>query len=51
LIQRLFGVGSLNIDTAGGSDMAIRMADVKYSDIKLVLGEVKAKGGRCGDGT
>ena len=50
LVQRMFGVGSLNLDTAGGADMAIKMIDVKYSDIKAVLGEVKAKGGKGPDG-
>lgn len=50
LVQRLFGVGSLNLDTAGGADMAIRMVDVKYSDIKAILGEVKSKGGKGPDG-
>lgn len=50
LVQRVFGVGTLNIDTAGGSNMAIHMADVKNDDLKKILSEIRAKGGN-GDGT
>jgi uncharacterized membrane protein YdbT with pleckstrin-like domain len=50
LVQRAFGVGTLNIDTAGGMNMAIHMPDVKHDDLKKILGEIRAKGGN-GDGT
>lgn len=50
LVQRAFGVGTLNIDTAGGMNMAIHMPDVKHDDLKKILGEIRAKSGH-GDGT
>ncbi|MFH0738175.1 MAG: PH domain-containing protein [Candidatus Micrarchaeota archaeon] len=46
LVQRVFGVGSMNLDTAGGAEMAVHVHDIKYSDIKDVMGEVKMKGGK-----
>ncbi|MCI0503729.1 PH domain-containing protein [Candidatus Micrarchaeota archaeon] len=50
LVQRVFGVGTLNVDTAGGGNMAIHMPDVKHDDLKRILAEIRAKGGK-GDGT
>ncbi len=50
LVQRVFGVGTLKIDTAGGSDVAIYLNDVKYDDLKKILGEVNTRGDK-GDGT
>ena len=46
IFQRLFDVGNLNIDTAGGSDVAIRMNDVKHSDLKIILGDINQKTGK-----
>jgi uncharacterized membrane protein YdbT with pleckstrin-like domain len=46
LLQRIFGVGNLNVDTAGGSMVAIHLNDVKYSDIKMILGDINKKGGQ-----
>lgn len=50
LIQRLFGVGTLNLDTAGGSAVAIHISDIKRSDIDSVMVEVKTKGGKDSGG-
>ncbi len=50
LVQRIFGVGTLNVDTAGGSFMAIHMYDVKHSHLMLILDDVRRRGGK-GDGT
>jgi uncharacterized membrane protein YdbT with pleckstrin-like domain len=46
LIQRIFGVGSLNIDTAGGDSVAIRIHDIRYGHLKTILDEINAKGGK-----
>jgi uncharacterized membrane protein YdbT with pleckstrin-like domain len=50
LIQRIFGVGTLNVDTAGGSSVAVHMPDVRHDDMKRILSEIRAKSGK-GDGT
>lgn len=50
LIQRIFGVGTLNLDTAGGSVVAIHISDIKRSDIEEVMKEVKTKGGKDSGG-
>ena len=50
LVQRIFGVGTLNVDTAGGAMVAIRMNDVRHAELKKILHEIKLKGGN-GDGT
>ena len=46
LFQRLFGVGNLNISTAGGGNVAIRMNDVKHSDLVAILGDINSKTGK-----
>jgi len=46
LIQRLFGVGTLSIDSAGGATIAIRMENVRYADLKKIIDEVNAKTGK-----
>lgn len=46
LIQRIFGVGTLRVDTAGGSMVAIYLADVRYGDLKKILAEINAKTGK-----
>ncbi len=43
IIQRLFGVGTLRLDTAGGSIVAIKVDDIKKSDLEMILGDVNAK--------
>ncbi len=46
IIQRIFGVGNLNISTAGGGNVAIRMNDVKHSDLVAILGDINTKTGK-----
>jgi putative membrane protein len=46
LLQRLFGVGTLRLDTAGGSRMAIYVHDVRYDDLKKIVFQVKEKSGK-----
>lgn len=46
LIQRIFGVGSLNIDTAGGNNVAIHVHDIRYGHLKRILEEINSKGGK-----
>jgi len=50
LIQRIFGIGTLNVDTAGGSNVAIHVLDIKHSHLILILEDIRRKGGK-GDGT
>ena len=46
IIQRVFGVGTLLVDTAGGANVAIHMSDIKYADLKRILDEINSKGGK-----
>jgi len=48
IVQRIFGVGTLRVDTAGGSQVAIYLADVRYSDLKKILDEINQRGGNDG---
>ena len=48
IIQRIFGVGTLRVDTAGGSMVAIHLADVRHSDLKKILDEINSKSGKDG---
>lgn len=48
IMQRIFGVGNLSVDTAGGSPVAIRLNDVRYSDLKKILNEINRKTGKEG---
>ncbi|MEW6722524.1 MAG: PH domain-containing protein [Candidatus Micrarchaeota archaeon] len=50
LVQRLFGVGTLNVDSAGGSNMAIHVNDIKFEHLKKVLDMINRRSGK-GDGT
>ena len=50
LLQRIFSVGTLNVDTAGGANMAIHVNDIHYSDLKRILSEINRRSGK-GDGT
>ncbi len=50
VVQRIFGVGTLNVDTAGGSDIAIHVHDIRHKDLKAILAAINLKGGK-GDGT
>jgi len=46
ILERILGVGTVSIDTAGGSDVAIRVGNVRYSDIKKLLQEIGEKTGK-----
>ncbi len=46
LLQRVFGVGTLNIDTAGGNNVAIHIHDIRYGHLRKILDEINAKGGK-----
>ncbi|MBD3209983.1 PH domain-containing protein [Candidatus Micrarchaeota archaeon] len=43
LVQRGFGVGTLRLDTAGGSRMAIHIADIRKGDLKKTLDVINRK--------
>ncbi len=45
LTDRVFGVGTLNIDTAGGMPIAINVADIRAADYKTIMDQINAKGG------
>ena len=45
LFERIFGFGTLKVDTPGGSDLAVEMHNMKYSDIKTILDYVDKKDG------
>ncbi len=45
LMDRIFGVGTLNIDTAGGMPIAINVADIRAGDYKIIMDQINAKGG------
>jgi len=44
-VQRIFGVGTLRIDTAGGTTMAISVPDIIYKDLQEILGVINKKSG------
>ncbi len=46
LLERLLGVGTISIDTAGGSEIAIRVHNVRYEDIKNLMHEINRKTGK-----
>ncbi|MFH0884713.1 MAG: PH domain-containing protein [Candidatus Micrarchaeota archaeon] len=48
LVQRLFGVGTLYVDTAGGSNVAIHMNDLKHSELKKNPARDKNEGWKRG---
>ena len=45
LLDRLLGVGTLSVDNASGSGIAIRIGNVRYADIKPLLDQLKNKAG------
>ncbi|MBU0532491.1 PH domain-containing protein [Candidatus Micrarchaeota archaeon] len=45
-IQRIFGVGTLRLDSAGGSQVAIYVQDVRHVDVQKTLREIDEKGGK-----
>jgi membrane protein YdbS with pleckstrin-like domain len=45
-LQRIFGVGTLNVDSAGGAAVAIHVFDVNKSDIELIIKEINEKSGK-----
>jgi uncharacterized membrane protein YdbT with pleckstrin-like domain len=50
LVQRVFGVGTLDVDTAGGDMMAISVGNIRYSDLKKILATINRNTG-SEDGT
>lgn len=46
IVQRILGVGTLNVDSAGGSDVAIHVHDIRYKDLKLILNDINRKSGK-----
>jgi uncharacterized membrane protein YdbT with pleckstrin-like domain len=46
VMERLFRVGTLKLDTAGGSFMAIYIPDLRYKDLKTIIQQVKDKSGK-----
>jgi membrane protein YdbS with pleckstrin-like domain len=49
LAQRLFSVGNLHLDSAGGALVAIHSMDIKKSDIDKIMADVRKNSGK-GDG-
>jgi uncharacterized protein len=43
LFQRIFGVGNLRLDTAGGSTVAISVENIRYQDMKTIFAAVDGK--------
>ncbi len=46
LLERLVGLGTMHLDTAGGSAVAVHMLDVKKSDFKKVMEAVEKGAGK-----
>ncbi len=46
LMQRIFGVGTLHLDSAGGSMVAINVANIKKRDIDMIIADVNKKSGK-----
>jgi len=46
--ERLFGVGTLRIDTAGGSFMAIHIKVMRRRDLETIIKKIKGKSGKRG---
>jgi len=46
ILERIFKQGTLEVDTAGTSDIAIRMSGVHRKDMEEILGNVRHKPGR-----
>ncbi|MCI0561812.1 MAG: PH domain-containing protein [Nitrososphaera sp.] len=40
ILQRIFGVANLSIDTPGGSNLAIHLTDARYADVKKTLDKI-----------
>jgi uncharacterized membrane protein YdbT with pleckstrin-like domain len=43
LLERILGIGTLSVDTPGGTDTPIRLGGVRYSDIKRTLDRISSK--------
>ncbi|MBI5228279.1 PH domain-containing protein [Candidatus Micrarchaeota archaeon] len=43
IIQRIFGLGNLKVDTPGGTEMAVHLKDAAMSDIEMTLNAIKKK--------
>ncbi len=46
IMQRIFGVGTLHLDSAGGSMVAINVANIKKRDIDMIIADVNKKSGK-----
>ncbi len=46
VLERILGVGTVSIDTAGGAQIAIHVGNVRYHDIKTLLQEINEKTGK-----
>ncbi|VVC04886.1 Bacterial PH domain protein [Candidatus Bilamarchaeum dharawalense] len=44
IVQRLFGIGTINMDTAGGNTIAIHVVDLRINDIKKTIQQINEKG-------
>jgi uncharacterized membrane protein YdbT with pleckstrin-like domain len=45
IVERLFGVGTLEVETASESGVAIRIAAVRYEDVKGIMQNVTGSSG------
>ncbi len=43
IVERIFGVGTLSVDTPGGTDQPIRLGMVRISDIEKTIDRINAK--------
>lgn len=50
IMQRLFAVGTLKLDSAGGSLIAIHVPDIRQKELQNILLEVNKKAGKQEDG-
>lgn len=43
IMHRIFGVGSLRVDSAGGTDVAINVDEVRKADLESILAAINEK--------
>ncbi len=43
LVQKIFGLGTLDVDTPGGTNMVLQLPDVKMADIQKIVDLVDEK--------
>jgi uncharacterized membrane protein YdbT with pleckstrin-like domain len=46
ILERLLGIGTLSIDTPGGSEVAIHVSGLRYDDVKELLHEINRRSGK-----